>query len=257
MKLLLKQFLCISMLTFFSSQSIAADAITKAGQGIIKNYADSIAHIEGTFKVTAKIPGMGSQKHDSTIDTLATIVNSSGLVVTSYSMLDAVYLTPSVEQMGQNGPMTIKLSGEIGEIRIRYADGTKVPAKVVLKDPEMDLAFLMPTEKISAQKGLDKAPSAEADIFEQIIALKQASALAKYQPTLQIGRIAGILKKPQKLYITEDFGAGLPVFSVGGKLLGISLTRGEPQHYTQQGEPEAIPVVLPIKEVMSATKQIK
>ncbi len=113
------------------------------------------------------------------------------------------------------------------EVKYRLSDGTEVPARVVLKDEDLDLAFLAPL------KPMDKATTAkmafvplnraaaQPAVLDSTILISRTGEDLNYIPTLVLGKILSLVSTPRTCYISSNGGLGIPVFNHQGKLLGM------------------------------------
>ena len=71
------------------------------------------------------------------------------------------------------------MESELSDVKIVLDDGTEVPAEVVLRDKDNDLAFIRPKTKPAApMAALDLANSGKADILDQVISLTRLGSAA-------------------------------------------------------------------------------
>src|SRR5208337_285084 len=77
---------------------------------------------------------------------LVAVIDPSGLAVTSLTGLPQ-----QTTRKLRYGSQTIEVECQVEEVKYRLNDGTELPARLVLKDEDLDLAFLAP------QKPLDEA----------------------------------------------------------------------------------------------------
>src|SRR4029453_16867827 len=82
------------------------------------------------------------------VETLGTVIHESGLTLISHAELDPGHLINSiysgVKAPGQEGKVEVR--SELTGVKIRLADGKEVASRLVLTDPDLDVAFVVPTE---------------------------------------------------------------------------------------------------------------
>ena len=85
----------------------------------------------------------------------AAIIDPSGLAVTSLTNLNPQKAMAKIRIRRGGETQTLELDCQVQEVKYRLTDGTEVPARIVLKDEDLDLVFLAP------QKPLDDADPSE------------------------------------------------------------------------------------------------
>ena len=102
-----------------------------------------------------------------------TIVDASGLIVTSLARID-----PSA-MMASMGSSFRGVESSLQDVKVVLGDGTEVPAQIVLKDTDLDLAFVRIDMTSKEAKGItfkpiDLADSAKVGPGDGIIGLSRA-----------------------------------------------------------------------------------
>jgi len=227
------------------------EAAAAAGRALAAKYADAIISVEvvATLKITIGDRTMPAQEVKQ--EPNGTVISASGLTVTSLSQIDPrATIEAALRARGQRA--------EIGdtvykEVKLRQADGTEVAARVVLKDPDLDLAFVAPTlEGAAATKpfayvNLDDA--APAQVLADYFYVTRASKALQRVPLVNAVEFQGIDPKPRLIYIVGGAAPGCPVFNPQGKILGIGLFQ------INNGRPTPPPIVMPAADVADEAKQ--
>jgi S1-C subfamily serine protease len=269
------------------AQALAADAVdaaltltappprtdvVAAAKDVVKNHGPSVVRVTGTVKLTMAMKGMNMPPREQRFDVLGTIIDPSGLTVVSNSTIDVSAMLGSMS-MGEEDGEAVKLQvkTEFSALKIRLADGTEVPGRIVLKDQDWDMAFVMPDNQSEQGKKLaGKYPALNLDDNATVAALDEVIALGRlgknldYQSAVQIGRISAVVAKPRTLYATSGnnlvAGLGIPVFNAAGKLVGIQLMRNSgPVDLTASDMSAMVssmaPIILPAADVAEVAKQ--
>ena len=171
---------------------------------------------------------------------------------------------------GEGSELTFEC--ELRGIKMRLPEGTEVPSRVVLKDEDLDLAFVAPSDPLNdANKKKIAIVAMEsvktADVLDSIIQLGRTSKEFNYAPTVQLGHIAAVLTKPRTYYLGASAGLGSPVFSDQGKLTGL-VTRFVAADKEAGGDalstalrtsqtPGATRVILPTNDIAKLVDQAK
>lgn len=234
---------------WFVVMTASADEPARAAREIINKWQDVVI----TVKIVIEM-----QEYENKTEAFATIIDSSGLAVLSLSMVDPGSMTWS------DMPDT-RIASKIKDIKMIMSDGNEAPAKIVLRDEDLDLVFIQPTEKsIKSLPALDLKNNAKIDIMDQIVILARLGEVTGYVPTASLCRIQAIVKKPRTFYLS-DFtealsGLGAPAFSLDGKVVGILLLRIAKSKTISANIFSAMggmmPIILPAEEVLDVAEKI-
>ena len=98
---------------------------------------------------------------------------------------------------------------------------------MILKDEELDLAFLAPLKPLDEETQskiavipLDEA-AAQVDVLDPTILIDRSGDGLNYIPVVSLGRITAVLSKPRTCYLSSGGTLGLPVFNRDGKMMGV------------------------------------
>jgi len=256
-------------LTCFASNVRAQDAdIIATGQKLLKTYSNAIVNVSATIKFSfTGMPGAGGQQQERKQEVLATIIEPSGLAVTSLISLDpsSAYQNIKINRGGETITLTVK--SEISEVKYRLADGTEVPGRVVLKDEDLDLAFIAPEKplddankaKITAVSLADAVTTIE--LLEPVISIGRLGKTLSYEPAVNAARLSAKITKPRIEYIAGG-AIGGPSFTRDGKLIGICLMHRSGSSELDLGggrNPEAdqTEVVIPASDIAEVAEQAR
>jgi hypothetical protein len=246
----------------------AQDAPVQAARELLAKHQDAVVWVSASCKM--KIEGTGVQfgggmfgGSDMKAQALGTVIHPSGLTVVAYSDLDkaSMFGNMSVNMDGEEKKFQPKV--EITGVKLRLADNTEVPAQIVLKDEDLDLAFIRPDApkagdppRVYAHLALDQA--ATAQVLDQVVALARLDQNLDRQPTVALSRIEAVVKKPRAFYTAVLLRKGGPVFTLDGKLLGLAVQRKVPgaNPLESMGDMSSfLPVILPTADVKEVADQ--
>ena len=234
-KRMLAMVLCVAMMSA-GGLAVADDAVEMA-KDIESGYGKAVVHVEAVLTITMDGPlaaMVGGGDKEQKIEVVGTVVDPSGLTVVSNTALDPTSAMGKIEINAGGQQMSMTLKGEVGEVKIRLSDGTEIPARVVLKDEDLDLAFIAPTEKLdkkarAAMQSVELDQAADkAEKLAQTITLGRLGKDMNRELTVGLARIKAVVTKPRTFYVLGGTQPGTPVFDMKGKLLGISLFRKKP-----------------------------
>jgi hypothetical protein len=195
------------------------EAEAVAGRALLKRYADTVVGVE----LVVSMKGMQGDRpipaREQKREINGTFVNAAGLTVLSLASIDPRVGMPAAMQ----GQVRFD-EPEFKEVKLRLADGTEFPARVVLKDADLDLAFIAP--EAAPEKPLpfvDLSAKAEPVILGTYFDISRGSKLTQRVPAVRPVHVTGVIEKPRRYVLVNEYSPGCPVFDAEGKVLGIAL----------------------------------
>jgi hypothetical protein len=268
--------LVIVMLAVFAAAGgrLLADEqrAVEAGRKLLKSSASALLGVNAIAKLQIKATGGGggSTEQEVKIDCTSLVIDPSGLSVTSLTNLNPQNMLPRMRGRGRGGePIDLSIESELRGIKLRMPDGSEITARVVLKDDDLDLAFVAPSEPLSEankrQIAVVKLEAVKVDVLDTIIELGRTSKEFNYAPAVQLAHISAVLTRPRTSYLGATTGLGTPIFNDQGRLIGL-VTRfvsgdkeaGEGSGTaTRGGQAAAVRVVLPAGDIARLVDQAK
>ncbi|MBL9122839.1 MAG: trypsin-like peptidase domain-containing protein [Planctomycetaceae bacterium] len=221
-------------------------AVVAQAREILAQHQGSVVWVSAVAKMSAPGGRTGEQESEA----IGTVIDPSGLVVVAEDAFNPFAKIVKQFAGSVTGAASLReVKVDLTQVKIRLADGTEIPAKVALKDPDLGLAFVMPDKPADASKPnpqlphlqLSETPAVEA--LDQVISVGRLGKSLDSQATLALGRITAVVKKPRELYCGAPGAEGTPVFTTEGKLLGVTITLAE-----------GVSVVVPASEVLGSAK---
>ena len=210
------------MVALIASSPALADDVADAGRRLMEEHKLKVV----TVKIVAEMNMMG-QSQETASEATGTVIAPTGLTVLSLSETDP---TGMLQQMMSGMGQDMDMGTQITDVKILLEDGTEVPSKIILRDKDNDLAFVLPTEEPSepvAHVNLDEA--AEVQVLDQLIVLNRLGKVTRRAYSVSIERIEAIVSKPRTFYIpgndVTNSGLGCPAFTLDGKFVGILAVR--------------------------------
>jgi hypothetical protein len=246
-------FLILAMASAPAGLHALTDAETKVGRDLAKRSADSIVGIEMVVTVKMTMGDRAAPPRENKIDINGTVLDSSGLTVTSLAAIDPrVQFEAMRGMMGANGTRMEISETDYKEVRLRLSDGTEVPARVVLKDGDLDLAFIAPDPEAATAKRefipVKLDTPAEGAVLNTYFVISRAPKVLQRVPLVRPSLVAGIVEKPRLMFLMTDQQLGCPVFDQQGRILGVFVQN------LSGGRPSGL-VVLPAADVAEIAKQ--
>ena len=233
-----------------------ADELAGKGREIFRKNQHAVVTVQEVLKMSyAGSPRANETKQDLT----GTVVDASGLTVLALSSCDPseMYQRMAGDEYSRN-----KLETEVTDIKILLEDGTEVPAEIVLRDKDLDLAFIRPKAKLaSPMAAVDLTKSGSAQVLDQVITLNRLNSAAGRAYAASVERITAVIQKPRTFYIPDSMMTsttlGSPAFSLDGNFLGVLVMRsvsskgGGARNYREN----LTSIILPAEDILKAAKQ--
>lgn len=263
------------ILAALAATTIAATASTPelraAGKKLADAHRESVVWLSVLSKTTMDAEGnvppeikmaLAGQGSESKSEITGTIIDATGLVVTSLAGLDKATMVDGKSIPTQMGTIKIKASSEIKEVKLITPDGSEVPADLVLKDEDLGLAFVKVRADSEEAKGVNfKAvnleDSSDGEVLDECIAIGRLDDTFDRTNCMVTSEIIGKAVNPRLVYRTQDQTVGCPVFLASGKLLGISVIPKVSKLTDASGQLQISPIVLPAADVAKIAEQAK
>lgn len=219
---------------------------------IAETYKDAIVTVDLVIDIKSSYEGQ-TDKRETKHSTTATVIDPEGLAVASLTQVSPdSYFDPT--DSGDNMQYDIK------EVSIRTADGTDIPADVVLRDRDLDLAFIRPkTKPDQPLPYLDITKSSSPQLLDQVVILSRLGQLANHAPSARLDRVESIVTKPRTFYVingTLHQELGIPVFTLDSKCVGILVVRLN-MSKSSDGDERMYLSVLPCSTLANVAQQAK
>jgi S1-C subfamily serine protease len=238
-----------------------ADDFATKGRPIYQKHHETVVTLQLVIKNKLSMTGMAGQSTESRQEVTGTVVDPTGLTVVSLSTIDPGQL---VENLGVGD--RIKMESELADVKILMRDGSETPAEVVLRDRDLDLAFIRPkTPPAQPMPHLDLKDPGTADLLDPILALNRLGNAAGRAYSASAERIAAIVRRPRLFYVPDanmtTSSLGCPTFTMEGKVLGIFVMRaikasGVSGSSLSSQNPNYTGIVLPAADVLRAANQV-
>jgi hypothetical protein len=243
------------------------DDLAEKGKAIFKKNQHAVVTVELVLKNKFSMSGMAGQANESRQDATGTVVDPSGLTVMSLSATDPAQLFQNLMSAASDEDNRFKMETELSDLKILLDDGTEIPAEVILRDKDLDLAFIRPKAKVSSpMTALDLAGTGKAEILDQIITLNRLGSAAGRAYSASIDRISAIVQRPRLFYVPDSSfntaALGAPAFTLDGKVLGIFVMRSMKNKsggglglFSFQAD-NMTGVIVPAEDVLKGMKQV-
>ena len=165
-----------------------------------------------------------------------------------------------LERMNAEDYAKSKLDVEVTDVKMLMEDGTEVPSEIVLRDKDLDLAFIRPKVKpATPMAAVDLAKSSPAQVMDVLVALNRLNRASGRAYSASAERISAVIQKPRTFYVPDGGGAsatlGSPVFALDGNIVGLVVMRAVNSGGVGGSRDNVTAIVLPAGDVLKAAKQ--
>src|SRR4029453_10012739 len=117
------------------------------GREIVKKWQNAIVTVRVVLKMRVSVGGREMQSMDESVETVGTVIDPNGLTVLSLGALTPGAMRNKMMGGGGGSQERMEFGSEPSDVKLRLPDGKELPARIVLRDEDLDLAFLRPTAK--------------------------------------------------------------------------------------------------------------
>jgi hypothetical protein len=203
----------------------AADTREVAREALATHRA-AIVTVKLTLKQRFIADGRERNTSESQLEIAGTLLTPEGLTVVS-----DVASNPAAMATPMPGSNT-RLDTETGAVEIALPDGREVAARFVLRDSDLDLAFLMPVEPLEGLPHVELVEAPAPRPLDELIFLFPLSKSLNREIGVAIAEVRAVIEKPRTFVVTESFiglqSLGCPAFDAGGRALGLVVMRRSP-----------------------------
>jgi hypothetical protein len=234
-----------------ASQALAQTPEERAAaRELVSKHGGAVVLVMGTAKLRVNQGGKDVPTQDQRIQVHATVLDGTGLGIMSLTALDPSELMSAQLSRGRGAGSAITVTAETTDLRYRMADGKEIPVRVVLRDKELDLAFLRPVEKPAAPMAAVEVASARPAAIDPVIVLYRLPEFAEWQATSLFASVQAVIDKPRSFFALTGGVYGAPVFDTRGRFVGVVL------RLKNEADPANAPmVVLPANDIREVAKQ--
>jgi Trypsin-like peptidase domain len=228
-----------------------ADEVSEKGREVFKKHQRAVV----TVQLVQKGAGRGGEAQEAKVDITGTVVDPSGLTVLALSMSDPTEMYRRM--LGDR----YKAELEISDVKILLDDGAEVPAEIVLRDKDLDLAFIRPKSKLATpMAAVDLTKASAVQVLDTVVTLNRLGRAAGRAYSASVERIGAVVQKPRTFYIPDSSmtgtALGSPAFALDGNIVGVLVMRTISAGGAAASRSDnATSIILPAEDVLKAAKQ--
>ncbi len=253
----------VAAMLILGGGTASADELAVQGRALLDTHRDAVVTVSIVVKQQFSSGGM-SQDDESKTEVTGTVIDASGLTVVALSETDPSAL---IQRMMGSMMQDMNISSEISDAKILMRDGSEIPVRIVLRDKDLDLAFLRPTEALEEPMDfVSLEGSSSAELLDQLFVINRLGKVAARAHAVAIERIECVVERPRRFYIPgkdpTNSGLGCPAFDTEGKLVGFMVLRavgsgggGGMMSMLGAAQDGIVPIVLPAEDVAEIAEQ--
>ena len=227
-----------------------SNQLQATAQRLVSDGNATVVWVRAVVRIEVSAGGRSFPAQEQKLETLGTIVGNDGLTVVSNSMID-----PTASIRKQMRSPSARVNVEFEEVRILLDDGSEIPSRLQLKDPDLDLAFVKPIEgseelKTASIRPVNLRSKAKPAILDEVLVLGKLGRTLYRQPTVGVAHVSSVIEKPRNYYVLSKAMPGAPIFDARGRLLGIAVYK------IANGAPTSI-VTLPAEDILEIALQAR
>ena len=223
---------------------------TNIWRDLLNKNSDCVTWVSFTMRVEVSANGRSMPPQEQKVEALGTVIAEDGLTVLSLSTVD-----PRSKIFSRLRSSTASIQVNYTEVFILKPDGTEIPAKMLLKDADLDLAFVLPigTSKNSINFPtfceLSSSPR-QLKVLDEVVSIGKLGKNLYRQSTLRKGWVNALIEKPRKYIVIENISPGTPVFDKKGVWVGVAV-------YKMERERPTALITLPSEDILEIASQVR
>jgi hypothetical protein len=235
-------------------------------RGLLDQHKKAVVTIKVVIKEKLSFEGSPSEDMESKGEATGVVIAPEGLTVCPLSSIDPTALTKMMMPMGED---KMKIDSDLSDVKLLLFDGSEIPAKVALRDKDLDLAYLLPqTKPESPMAFVDLNDAGKPELLDRIVSIGRLGKVCNRTYSISFETIEAIVDKPRTFYVpgvsTSLTTLGAPAFTLDGKVVGLFVTRAIKETDGNQGfsmfgrgSSNMVGIILPAADVFEGAKQVQ
>jgi hypothetical protein len=214
-----------------------------------------------TVRLVVKLSA-GGRDSEQKIETSGAVIDAAGLTVIPAAVADPAAMM-RVAMRSRPGAPEVKFDSSVTEAMILLPDGTEIESDVVLKDADLDLAFLRPREGGRTFDAVQLKPGKPLPpVLEQLILVGRYGQGANRAAWSEIARMRAIVRGPRTYGLVDAGGSdalGTVAYAADGTAIGVFVTKTSAggQEVRRMGGGDDHVILRPVDDVLEIAEQVR
>lgn len=263
-----------SIILVLGSLPAPADELADVGKEILNAHREAVVTIRLVVEERFSFGGLGSEKSESITETTGTVIGKDGLTVASLNASNPTsMISDMLSGLGGDEDLGFQFSvdSDLSDVTMILDNGDEISADVVLRDRDLDLIFLRPTEpRAGGFQALTLSSAPAVKQFDRLVMLGRLGKVANRAISGGFPRVSAVMEKPRKFYVVTGGATGAlgePAFDMKGNFVGMSALRkikptgaGAGGGFMGLGSlgdfsSNMITVIVPVEDILEAAEQ--
>ena len=230
-------------------QNLFADETAESGRKVFQARKDTVI----TMRIVIAM-SFGSRETESEQEANATVISPEGLSVLALSAVDPL------QMVQEERAIEDEITSRVVSIRMILPDGSETPAEVILRDKDLDLAFLRLTEKVDAPLAyVDLNQAGAPQLLDEVLCIMQLGRVARRSHAAFIERVEMIVERPRLFYALGNHRSRQvvcsPVFTLADEFVGVGVMR-KMTGSTDLSPDNIMVIIVPASQIKELAEQI-
>jgi len=239
-----------------------AGELEDAGRAILEKNKAAVITVQLVLKQKFSFGGQGSEENETKMEVTGSVIGADGLTVVSLSETD-----PSsrfTDMVPEHMMDQFTFSTELSDVKLILDDNSEIDAAIILRDKDLDLAFLRPKSKPETPlTHVDLSTPGTAQVLDNLVTITRLGKVANRIAGASFERIEGVVTKPRTFYVPSTAysttTSGCPAFTVDGKLVGVFVSRSIKDTsgaFASSGRGNQLAILLPVSDILDGVSQV-
>jgi len=203
----------------------AATDVRQTARNVLEKQGGTIVTVKLVLKRRVVVQGQERGISEMQSEIFGTVISATGLTVVSDS-------ASNPWSMYSSDSDSSKVDTDTTDVKILLEDGREIPARFVLRDRDLDLAFLQPETNDIKLPYLSLEGARVPKPLDDLIFIYRAGKILNRQLCVTTSSVQAVVRKPRTFIVSDWINStsalGGPGFDGTGALVGIVVLRRAP-----------------------------